>query len=302
MNFSGTEFTNKKKRAWLKILLILTILFGLIFALNVFSSQIKNSIHVLSTPIQTLASFSGKSSSNWIGSLLNSGNLSQENKRLEEENQKLLSEISELRSIQAGNIALSTISKTCQSKNFTTIMAGITGLDSEDTLTLNKGFNDGILEGMPVINQYNVLYGKIIKVYKNFSQVALISNKNSIVNIQIQRQNNEIPEIDFETLEIEEEIPTIKTVTETENLNVNGVIRGNGGLSIYLDLVPVDDQINKDDILITSAIDQIFPKDILVGKIIEIQKNDQKPFQQATIDPFFDLNSTDNLFIITDYK
>ena len=302
MNFSGTEFTNKKKRAWLKILLILTILFGLIFALNVFSSQIKNSIHVLSTPIQTLASFSGKSSSNWIGSLLNSGNLSQENKRLEEENQKLLSEISELRSIQAGNIALSTISKTCQSKNFTTIMAGITGLDSEDTLTLNKGFDDGIREGMPVINQYNVLYGKIIKVYKNFSQVVLISNKNSIVNIQIQRQNNEIPEIDFETLEIEEEIPTIKTVTETENLNVNGVIRGNGGLSIYLDLVPVDDQINKDDILITSAIDQIFPKDILVGKIIEIQKNDQKPFQQATIDPFFDLNSTDNLFIITDYK
>jgi len=305
MNFSGKSFVNKKKYAWLKILLIPTILFGLIFALNAFSFQIKNSFQVLSFPIQKTFSFAGKSSSNWIGSFLNATNLSKENYNLKNENQKLLAALSILQSIQEGNQALSAISETCQDKNFTTIMAGITGLNNEDILTINKGSEDGIKEGMPVIDQYNVLYGKIFKVYKNFSQVMLISNKNNVVNVQTQKiiskeiESNIDTDDKTSTENIEENAE--KIIFEAEK-NVNGIVKGAGGLSIFLDLVPVDDKINNGEILITSCIDQNFPKDILVGRIIEIQKNDQKPFQQAQISPFFNLKSVKNLFVITDYK
>jgi rod shape-determining protein MreC len=305
MNFSGKSFVNKKKYAWLKILLIPTILFGLIFALNAFSYQIKNSFYAFSSPIQDVVSNTGKSSSNWIGSFLNATNLSKENYNLKNENQKLLATLSILQSIQEGNQALSAISETCQDKNFTTIMAGITGLNNEDILTINKGSEDGIKEGMPVIDQYNVLYGKIFKVYKNFSQVMLISNKNSVVNVQTQKiiskeiESNIDTDDKTSTENIEENAE--KIIFEAEK-NVNGIVKGAGGLSIFLDLVPVDDKINNGEILITSCIDQNFPKDILVGRIIEIQKNDQKPFQQAQISPFFNLKSVKNLFVITDYK
>jgi rod shape-determining protein MreC len=305
MNFSGKSFVNKKKYAWLKILLIPTILFGLIFALNAFSYQIKNSFYAFSSPIQDVVSNTGKSSSNWIGSFLNATNLSKENYNLKNENQKLLAALSILQSIQEGNQALSAISETCQDKNFTTIMAGITGLNNEDILTINKGSEDGIKEGMPVIDQYNVLYGKIFKVYKNFSQVMLISNKNSVVNVQTQKiiskeiESNIDTDDKTSTENIEENAE--KIIFEAEK-NVNGIVKGAGGLSIFLDLVPVDDKINNGEILITSCIDQNFPKDILVGRIIEIQKNDQKPFQQAQISPFFNLKSVKNLFVITDYK
>jgi rod shape-determining protein MreC len=299
MNFSGTEFTNKKKKVWLKVLLGLAILLGLVFALSVFSSQIKNSFFILSSPLQKNFLDAGKSSGNWLGSLLSATSLQRENEELKKENQNLLSKISTLQSIQEGNQALSTISATCQNQNFSTIMAGVTGLvANEDMLTINKGLDDGIKEGMPVIDQYNVLYGKILKVYKNFSQVMLISNKNSIINVETQQNNVEIktePGTDGENSET-------KTVEAQTKSAVNGIVKGNGGLSIYLDLVPVDDQISSGEILITSSLEQIFPKNILVGKITEIKKNDQKPFQQAKINPFFDLDNIENLFIITNYK
>ena len=281
-NFLKASSINKKNKFWLKILLGVIILFGLVFALNVFSSQIKNYFYTISSPAQNTLNFAGKSSSGWFGSFLNATNLYTENEHLKRENQKLLSKISNLQSIQEGNQALSTISATCQENNFATIMAGITGLDNQDMLTINKGSEDGIKEGMPVIDQYNVLYGKILRVYKNYSQVMLISNKNSVVNAEIQQQKD--------------------VANEITTSSVSGVVKGNGGLAIYLDLVPVDDSINNGDILITSAIDQNFPKNILIGKLEEIQKNDQKPFQQAKISHFFDLGNVENLFVITNYK
>lgn len=277
MNLFVSGAINKKKKVWPKFLVGFLLLGIFIFVLNIFSFQIKNSFLFFSSPIQKNFSDAGKSSSSWVSSFLNSTSLHEKNEELKRENQRLLSQISILQSIQEGNRALSAISATCQENNFTTIMAGITGLDNQDILTLNKGSDDGISEGMPVINEYNVLYGKIFKVYKNFSQVMLISNKNSVINVQVQK-------------------------TDTQENTVSGVVKGNGGLSIYLDLVPIDEQINSKEILVTSPLEEIFPKNILVGEITNIEKNDQKPFQKARLSPFFNIDDMENLFVITNYK
>ena len=130
---------------------------------------------------------------------------------------------------------------------------------------------------MPVINQQNVLFGKVYKVYKNFSQVMLISNKNSIINVKTQQEDINNPEVD-------------------------GVVKGSGRLYAYLDLIPISSDIKPQDVLITSAIEKSFPKDLLVAKVEQIQKNDQKPFQQAQISLFLDVKASDNLFVITNYK
>ena len=105
----------------------------------------------------------------------------------------------------------------------------------------------------------------------------LVSNKNSVVNVKVQQADLTLPEID-------------------------GVVKGSGGLSAYLDLVPISSTINPQDVLVTSAIDKSFPKDLLVGQIIQKQKNDQKPFQQAQINLFFNVKTVGDLFVITNYK
>lgn len=106
----------------------------------------------------------------------------------------------------------------------------------------------------------------------------LISSKSSVIDVRVQQDPEGTPPI------------------------INGVVKGSGFLGVYLDLVPTDQEIKEQDILITSALEGLFPKDLLVGKVTKNYKNDQKPFQQAQVEPFFNIKNTDNLLVITDYK
>jgi rod shape-determining protein MreC len=171
-------------------------------------------------------------------------------------------------------------------------MAGVSGLEGQDIVSINKGSSDGVSVGMPVIGQQNVLYGKVFKVYKNFSEVMLISNKNSVINVKIQQNAVAVP------ISPATSGQTWQASAETE---IEGVIKGQGQLGAYLDLIPIDSTMVQGDVLLTSALEETFPKDLLVGKITKVQKNEQSPHQQAKIQPFFNV-ATDNLFVITNYK
>lgn len=281
MKSVGNFSINKKNKNWPKILIGVVVFLFLIFILNIFVAPIKNGFHVLSLPIQKTFWTAGESSSNFFGSLFNGVYLSNENEKLRQENQKLLSQVAALQSITQGNQAQSDVSTSCQNSGFKLVMAGVSGLDN-DILSINKGSGDGVSEGMPVISQQGVLFGKILRVYKNYSDVMLISNINSVVNVKVQAASAE--------------------GFGEPSKEVDGVVKGSGGLTAYLDLIPVDAVINSGDVLVTSALDKSFPKDLLVAKITQIQKNDQKPFQQAQISLFSDVKIADNLFVITNYK
>jgi len=277
MKSVGNLSIYKKSNVWLKFLIGAVALLFLLTVINIFSSPIRNYFYVVFSPLQKMFWSAGESSSTFLGSLLNAGSLNVQNEKLRQENQQLLSQIAFLQSIEEGNQAQSDVSTACQNSGFKLVMAGVVGLDDNDMLSINKGTADGISEGMPVINQQNVLFGKVFKVYKNFSTIMLVSNKSSIINVKVQQTDITLPEID-------------------------GVVKGTGSLKAYLDLIPINSEINADDVLVTSAIDKSFPKDLLVGKITQKQKNDQKPFQQADISLFFDVKAVDNLFVITNYK
>lgn len=284
-----TRFSvNKKNTNWLRILTGAIALFVLLFILNIFVSPIRNTFYTISSPIQKMFLIVGNRSTSFFGSLLNGSEISKENENLKTENQKLLSQVAALQSITQGNQAQSAVSTTCQNTGFKLLMAGVVGLDDADILSINKGSSDGILEGMPAISQQGVLFGKIIKVYKNFSQVMLISNKNSVVNVKIQQLDQGLISVDGSV--------------DILSAEIDGVVKGSGGFGAYLDLIPISSEINPGDVLVTSALDKSFPKDLLVAKIVEKEKDDQKPFQQATLSLFSDVKSVDNLFVILNYK
>lgn len=270
--------TNKKYRAVFKPLLLFFVLFIFFGILNLFQAQIKSSFSFISKPIEKIFWKAGGDSSVFFKSFFNAGNLEKENQDLEIENQKLLLEISFLRDLQKKDQAEVDALISCSQDNFKLLLADVIGLDaSSDIVSIDKGSVDGILEGMPVINQQKILFGKISKVYKNFSEIILISNKNSVLDVKVLQSDVEKP-------------------------FVYGAIKGKGGLGVYLDLVPTDAEIKEGDVLITSALEEAFPKNLLVGKIVKKEKNDQKPFQQAEVEPFFNIKDLESLFIITDYK
>lgn len=279
MNVSSASSINKKKKNYLGILSGAIILCIFIFILNILSSQIKNYFYLLSSPVQKTFFTAGESLSGIVNPFLNIFNLAKENENLKKQNQNLLFQISLLTSDKEENKAFFDFSASGHDKNFTTVMASVIGLDGQDIISVDKGSLNGIFEGMPAVNQQGVVFGKIFAVYKNFSKVMLISNKNSVIDVKIQKNGQD------------------SLLSE-----INGAVKGSGEFSVFLDLVPVDQELKEGDILVTSSLEKIFPKDLLVGKITRIEKNDQKPFQQAQVQPFFEVKNADNLFVITNYK
>lgn len=276
MNVSTRATIKKKNNNFIKFLIGAVALLFFIVILNFFIAPIKNTFLTFSSPVQKVFWSAGESSSGFLTSFINAGSLNIDNQNLKNENQKLQAEIASLQAIVAGNQAQSAVSSACQNNGFKLLMAGVIGVDNQDILSVNKGFADGISEGMPIINQQGALFGKVFKVYKNFSQVMLISNKNSIISVKVQQSDLTKPEID-------------------------GVIKGTGKLGVFLDLVPIDDTLNQGDVLLTSSLEGTFPKDILVGTVTSIQKNDQDPHQKAQVQPFLN-QQVDNLFVILNYK
>ena len=125
---------NKKNKDFLKLLIGVPALLVLLFILNLFSPQIKNYFYVFSSPIERTFWSAGESSSFFLGSFLNPASLAKQNKNLEIENQRLLSEVVSLQSLVRQNQAQSDISATCQNCGFNFIMAGVIGLGDNDII------------------------------------------------------------------------------------------------------------------------------------------------------------------------
>lgn len=254
------------------------ILILLITSLNVFSSQTRNFFYILSSPISLSVMWAEKGVGGFFSVFFDAKNLYQNNVQLTQENHNLISQVAQLQDRLKQEYDLGNALENAKVSKFSVLEAKIVGLNQQnDTVVLDKGTDDGVADNMPIISSQNVLFGRVNKAYKNFSDVLLISAKDSAVDVKVQNQD-----------------PSQKTVF--------GVLRGNGNLSVYLDLVSSDSQLNSGDILVTSALEGLFPADLSLGKITTVQKSDLKPFQTAEVQQFFNFYETDNLFVITNYN
>lgn len=269
-------FLQKRKSALPKILIGIVLFIAFIGFLNIFQKPLKNLFYFVSQPIQKLCWKAGSNTSTFLGSLINFRGLYKSNEELVNENRRLLEELAILQDVKTENEALKELINGGLEKDYSLVVSDVIGLDSyQDFVLINRGLEDGIKEGMPVVNSQNILFGKVLNVYKNFSKVILISNKNSVLDVKIQK--------------------------ETKGDPILGAVRGLGNLNGYLDLVPLESEVLPEDVLVTSSLEGNFPKNLLVGRVVEAKKDDLKPFQTASIRFFFNIKQTEKLFVITNY-
>ncbi len=254
-------------------LFAVVILFGaIVFSLNRFQNSIKPFFYTVSASSQKMLWQTGQNCSNFFSSIFNTKRLKDENNNLTSKNQELLARIADLESLEKENNDLRNALGIGLEKEFSILSAEITAKDiSQDFITINKGSLDGLRKNMPVITGQKVLVGRISEVYKNFSKVMLASNKKIAFDAKIERSDT------------------------------TGIIKGMGNFSILFDLLPQDKNISKEDAVISSNMGGIFPSGLLVGKIKSVKKNDIESFQQAEIDPSFDINKAGNVFVILNF-
>lgn len=261
---------------WQKFLTGVLVLAILFFSLNLFRSQIRNYFYLLYSNVSGVFLNVGKNFSSFLQSL-DFNRLKKDNNNLKEENQKLMASIFVLQELINNDQNLKEALKSIVADNFSISLAKVVGLDLEnDLILINKGSEDGILENMPLISSQKVLYGKVFKTYKNFSQVMLISNKSSVLNVKVSESG-------------------------PNKIATHGSLKGKGSLSLYLDTVSSQSEVKEGDILVTSALEGIFPAGLLIGKVTAVNNNDLKPFQKAEVEQFFDIKNINSLFVITSY-
>jgi rod shape-determining protein MreC len=140
------------------------------------------------------------------------------------------------------------------------------GVDQE--VTLNRGSNQGVVQGAAVVTPGNVLVGVVSKTFDNTSQLDLLTASGVVVN------------------------------AEDVSGGATGVARGEHGLGLILDLVSQNDIIQSGDRVTTSGLGGQFPKNLLIGQVGKILSSQSELFQRASILPATDFHSLRFVFVI----
>lgn len=122
-------------------------------------------------------------------------------------------------------------------------------------VTVNLGSHHKIVPGQAVIDDKGVI-GQVTNVYSNSSEVTLITDKSLSIPIQIERNG------------------------------LRAVAFGRGrDYTLDLPYLPANVDILKDDILITSGIDGVYPEGLVVAKIASITHQQDSPFANIVAVP-----------------
>jgi rod shape-determining protein MreC len=220
-------------------------------------------------PMQSIVTKPLRTAQIWRDAFEDQTTLLRENHQLKQEkmllqaalkqNSHLEDELSVLRTL---NGLKNTISKS------QTIAEVIQNIDQpfSETLLINKGSEDLISLGSPVIDQYGLL-GQVYEVNPLSSSVRLLSHHKFLVSVMSERSGAR-------------------------------ALLGGDGKSISLRFAPGHIDVQEGDILVTSGIDHVFPAGIPVAKVSRIHRGNGATF--ATIDciPIGKLHSSRFILIL----
>ncbi len=139
------------------------------------------------------------------------------------------------------------------------------------TITVNRGTRDGIAVGMPVVTQQG-LVGRVLTVSARASRVLLITDPTSAVSVRLQSNR------------------------------VEGTVIGQLSGNLRLTFVPLDQEIQEGDIVITSGLGGNFPPDVVVGAVTSIRQFEFELFQEAQVRSFNNFDTLEFVLVVTSFE
>lgn len=138
-------------------------------------------------------------------------------------------------------------------------------------IIINRGSNDGIRRGMPVVTNQG-LVGRVDAVISDAARVLLITDPASLVNVYLQ------------------------------NANTDAVLSGSVTGDVSLDFIPQDVDVQAGDLILTSGLGGGYPPDLIVGQTVNVRSLDYELFQQATVQPSVEFSRLAIVLVITNFR
>lgn len=188
---------------------------------------------------------------------------------LEKENAALKARIAELDSraasvtdLRSENESLKGILAYGGRTGYKTIAAQVIGSDPDATvraLVIDRGSEEGIMRGDPVIAGDGTFIGKIERVTEGRATVLLPIDPRSAV-----------------------------AVMDADHPEADGVARGEKGLVVSMGLIPQHAPIEVGDMVMTTGRENRIPRGLVLGKVESVDVVPSDPFMSATIIPAID--------------
>jgi rod shape-determining protein MreC len=206
-------------------------------------------------------------------------NLRQRNADLEAENARLLLEIVRLKEIEhEAVLSRDLLNFTQAHPSFDIHGAHVVGrLISQDPsnlqryITLDVGKEMGIARNMPVVTNRG-LVGRIAEVGTGWSRVLLIVDVSSLVN------------------------------GLTQSTRASGLVQGTPDGSLVMRDILQADTVSVGDVVFTSGLGGNFPRQIPIGQITGVERQDYDLYQTATVQPTIDFQHLESVLIITNFE
>lgn len=135
------------------------------------------------------------------------------------------------------------------------------------TLTIDRGSDSGIRDGMPVVAVDGVV-GQTIKVTSSSSRVLLLTDHASAIAAMIQRSR------------------------------ARGVVKGHGENLCSLEFAMRGEDVQIGDQVISSGVGGIFAKGMPIGEVAMVKKGEYGIFQTVTIRPFVNTAHLEEVLVV----
>jgi rod shape-determining protein MreC len=134
------------------------------------------------------------------------------------------------------------------------------------TIMIDKGFREGLKKGSPVLVSEGIV-GQIIMVSTRHSRVLLITDRNSAVDALVQ------------------------------NSRVRGIVKGNNEDNCSFVYALRKDEVKAGEMIISSGLDQVFPKGLRIGRVLNVTKVNSQLFQDIVIETSVDFNKIEEVLV-----
>jgi len=266
------DLLRKYRTVLLAVILVLAAL--LLYSQNLRQGEERTSLFEklvlqITAPLQMGVAAACETVSDWWGHYVWLVETRSENDRLRVDNRRLVAELNRLQEVRLTNERLRKLLEFREQQALTALPAQVITEDATNwfrTVMIDKGSEDGIREGMPVVVAEGVA-GRIIRTAAHQSRVLLITDASSAIATLVQRNRT------------------------------RGVCRGRGdGLSFDFALREKDIEVG--DLVITSGTGGVFPKGLPVGTVVRVEREEYGLFQVVEVTPTVDFSRLEEVLVL----
>lgn len=277
------DLNNSQPKLRWRVFVILAAIAVLLFLFDVTG----NSLAVITDPLAALMNWTDLRRDAVVDSLSGPNDIEtarQEISVLEIRIDQLERENEELRNVEGEySRLLELYNRTLETPELTRVLAYVIGHGPNPLfhdVIVDRGAGDDVRVGMAVESARG-LVGQVYRTTQNSAQVVLLTDSLSRVPARLSESR------------------------------ATGIVRGgNTGGFLIMDWVDLETQIAVGEIVVTSGLEgnsvqeesaDRFPAGIVIGRVIEVDRNEAELFQRAIIQPAVDFDQLELVFVITEF-